>query len=196
MIGFPLGLVAMNTWEWVFHKYVLHGLAANKDSFWAFHWHEHHRETRRAQGLDPAYEKSWWKESARAKEVLALLGGAAILSPLLPVAPWFVTAVYMHAGTYYLIHKHSHLDVEWARKWVPWHYDHHMGRNQHANWCVTFPLADWILGTREKWAGTKEEAEALERIAARKRGDRTIVWPTPEDAAALKTESDSEEKAA
>ena len=60
-------------------------------------------------------------------------------------------------------------DPAWMRRYLPWHYDHHLGRNQHANWCVTYPLADYVLGTREKWAETPNEAAALARIEARKR---------------------------
>ena len=33
-------------------------------------------------------------------------------------------------------------------KKIPWHYDHHMNSNQDANWCVTKPWFDYILGTR------------------------------------------------
>lgn len=28
------------------------------------------------------------------------------------------------------------------------HYDHHMNASQHANWCVTKPWFDYIMGTR------------------------------------------------
>jgi len=48
------------------------------------------------------------------------------------------------------MHRKSHLDVEWGKKWMPWHWDHHMGRDQNANWGVTLPLWDYALGTRVK----------------------------------------------
>jgi hypothetical protein len=32
-----------------------------------------------------------------------------------------------------------------------------MGKNQDMNWCVTRPWFDWILGTRERYAFTREE---------------------------------------
>jgi len=38
-----------------------------------------------------------------------------------------------------------------------WH-DHHMGPNQEANWCVTQPWFDYVMGTRELYAGTPREA--------------------------------------
>ena len=41
--------------------------------------------------------------------------------------------------------------TNFARKAIPWHYDHHMGKNQNMNWCVVHPLADLIMGTRRKY---------------------------------------------
>ena len=56
--------------------------------------------------------------------------------------------------------RRAHLDPEWAREHLPWHYDHHMGRDQNANWCVTYPLFDYVMGTRRKYLGQSELAEA------------------------------------
>ena len=52
MIGFPIGALVANAGEWLIHKYVLHGLGRRKKSMWAFHWHEHHRSSRR-NGSNP-----------------------------------------------------------------------------------------------------------------------------------------------
>ena len=49
------------------------------------------------------------------------------------------------------IHRRCHVDVEWGKRNFPWHYDHHMGKNQDANWGVTNPLWDHILKTRIKY---------------------------------------------
>lgn len=46
------------------------------------------------------------------------------------------------------MHRRSHLEPEWGKKAIPWHYDHHMNTNQDANWCVTRPWFDYIMGTR------------------------------------------------
>ena len=40
------------------------------------------------------------------------------------------------------------------------HYDHHMGADQDANWCVTRPWFDWIMGTRKPYAFTLKETQA------------------------------------
>ena len=80
-----VALIVSNLYEWIAHKYILHGLGKKKSSFF-----------------------------------------------------------------YYFAHRKSHLDVQWGKKWMPWHFDHHMGKNQDLNWCVVFPLWDHILGTRKK----------------------------------------------
>jgi Fatty acid hydroxylase superfamily len=170
MLGFALGLVASNAGEWLIHKYVLHGLGRNKQGYWAFHWHEHHRTARRAGGADPTYREPFWRNRAKRREVLGLVSNAAFVTPLLPFAPGFVGAVWLSSGAYYYVHRRAHLEPEWARRWVPWHYDHHMGPRQHANWCVTFPLWDWVMGTREHWVGT--EAERLARESQQGREGR------------------------
>jgi sterol desaturase/sphingolipid hydroxylase (fatty acid hydroxylase superfamily) len=71
--------------------------------------------------------------------------------PLLPVAPFFTMTVYWRAWRYYTIHKRAHLDRNWAKEDLPWHYDHHMGKDQNANWCVTYPWFDHVMGTRKRY---------------------------------------------
>ncbi|WP_228152617.1 sterol desaturase family protein [Marinobacter profundi] len=149
MIGIPIGLLTANAVEWVFHKQVLHGLGRNRDSFWAFHWHDHHRSVRKNGFLDEDYRQPPLTWNAQTKEVAALVAGAAAVTPLLPVAPFFVGTLYYCAWNYYRVHRKSHLDPQWAREHLPWHYDHHMGRNPNANWCVTRPWFDNLMGTRE-----------------------------------------------
>jgi sterol desaturase/sphingolipid hydroxylase (fatty acid hydroxylase superfamily) len=160
MIGIPIGLAVANASEWFVHKYVLHGLGRRKESFWSFHWHEHHKNARRNAHVDADYRAplfgTW---NGQSKEAVALLAGAAVLAPLAPIAPWFVGTVAYSAINYYRKHKRAHLDPAWAREHLPWHYDHHMGPNQDANWCVTRPWFDHVMGTREPYVGTDKEKE-------------------------------------
>ena len=46
------------------------------------------------------------------------------------------------------MHRRAHTDVEWCKKNIPWHYDHHMGKNQDANYGVTVEWPDKLFGTR------------------------------------------------
>ena len=150
MIGIPIGWLAANLGEWLIHKHILHGLGRNKRSFWSFHWHDHHRAARRNGMIDEAYQKPFWKSVPRTKEVVALAGMAAAHVPLLPIAPFFAGTVLYRTWRYYQLHKRAHVDPQWAEEHLPWHVDHHMGVDQDANWCVTDPLFDELLGTRDR----------------------------------------------
>ena len=72
-------------------------------------------------------------------------------TPLFWVSASFSWAVLAYATVYLFLHRKTHEHVEFFKKWCPWHYEHHMGKNQNANWCVVCPLMDHIMGTREKW---------------------------------------------
>jgi hypothetical protein len=151
MIGIPLGLVASNAGEWLIHKYILHGLGKNPKSFWSFHWHDHHRQARRHEMIDAQYTRPGWTQwDAKTKEVAALIVGAVVQMPLFPVAPFFTATVWYRMWRYYQIHKRAHVEPAWAKEQLPWHYDHHMGKDQNANWCVTHPFFDHVMGTRKK----------------------------------------------
>jgi hypothetical protein len=183
VIGIPLGLAAANAAEWAVHKYVLHGLGRKRSSLWSFHWHEHHRNSRRHGFVDPTYHRSLWGWNAQSKEALGLvLGGAASLS-LFPLAPFFSATLVYSTVNYYRKHKRGHEDPAWAREHIPWHYDHHMGPEQDKNWCVTRPWFDRVMGTRVPYAGTEREARDLERrrrrrqVAAQARTSRPMVSP-------------------
>lgn len=161
MIGIPAGLLTANAVEWVMHKHVLHGLGKKRDTFWAFHFHEHHKVVRQHAYYDPNYERFPLGMHAQGKEAWALIGGAVVVAPLFPVAPFFVGTLWYSSANYYRKHKKSHQDPAWGRENLPWHYDHHMGRNPSANWCVTRPWFDYIMGTREFMDAQQHEANVL-----------------------------------
>jgi hypothetical protein len=168
MIGIPLGLILANASEWLMHKYVLHGLGKKKQSFWSFHWHDHHRNARKNAHHDPDYEVPPWRAwNGQSKEAVALIATTVALAPIAPIAPFFYGTVVYSTVNYYRKHKRAHLDPAWAREHLPWHYDHHMGPNQNANWCVTRPWFDIVMGTREPYAGTERERQTLERAQPR-----------------------------
>lgn len=167
MIGIPLGLAFANATEWVVHKHVLHGLGRDKQSFWAFHWHDHHKASRKHGHIDTDYLDTVFQWNGQGKEALTLSLLTLSVTPLTPVAPFFVGTCVYSAINYYIKHRRSHLDPEWAREHLPWHYDHHMGPNQDANWCVTRPWFDILMGTREPFVGTEKELATRDRSRAR-----------------------------
>lgn len=139
----------VNFLEWSIHKYVLHGLGKKKGSFFSFHWYIHHRRARKQQYFDQDYN-SWPKWKSSGKEVAGLLLLALLHLPLFWVVPVFYISIVQGALAYYLIHSHSHRDPAWGKKWFPWHWDHHMGKDQDANYCVTSPFFDYVFGTRKR----------------------------------------------
>lgn len=165
MIGIPVGLFLGNASEWFVHKHVLHGLGRSRRSYWSFHWHEHHRESRRHGMVDPNYEKSPLGKNAQGKELLGLVGMGLLTLPLFPVAPFFTATTMYNLVHYYRVHKRAHRDPAWAREHLPWHVDHHLGPDQDANWCVTRPWFDVLMGTRKPYVGTEREAQDLARRA-------------------------------
>jgi hypothetical protein len=166
LAGIPLGLALSNVTEWVVHKYVLHGLGRRRQSFWSFHWHEHHNACRRNRMHDPDYHRPALGWHAQGKEILGLAAGAIPSSFLFPWWPTLSATLVWAAFDYYRKHKRAHLDPEWARRHLVWHYDHHMGPDQNANWCVTRPWFDLLVGTRKPFGGTPLEAERIARTAA------------------------------
>ncbi len=197
MIGIPLGLLTANAAEWIIHKRILHGRGRDPASFWNFHMDEHHVATLRNQGRDPDYERSPLGWHAQGKELLGLAMLAVPVAALFPVAPFFTGTLFYSGFNYYRCHKRAHLDPAWARAHLPWHYDHHMGPNQDANWCVTKPWFDHVMGTRIPYVGTPQEAKddarralvAAERAraAAAARGTNATATDTTPDLASAAT---------
>lgn len=147
---FALGLLAENAGEWFFHRYVLHGLGKRPGSLWNYHWSEHHRVSRANKMFDPGYQGWPVHWNTQGKEALFLLLLVAAHLPLLAFVPSYVAGMYAGLAIYYIRHRRSHLDPEWARIHLPWHYEHHLGGEGDANWCISWPWFDWLLNTRSR----------------------------------------------
>lgn len=188
-LGVPLGLLYANAIEWGTHKYILHGWGKKRASFWSFHWHDHHRNVRRNEHYDEGYRQHLLGWHSQSKEVLALAGIGVVHAPLFAVTPVLGSTLFYCLVRYYVVHRRAHLDPDWARDHLPWHYDHHMGPNQDANWCVTWPWFDHLMGTREYYHGTARArqdrvkraalaAKRAARAAAREAGDDVASQPS------------------
>ena len=97
MIGIPLGILYASALEWASHRYLQHGLGKKKGTFWAFHWHEHHRNVRRSGGYDADYLRSRIGWHAQGKETLTIALACLAHAPLFPIAPFFTTAAWGYA---------------------------------------------------------------------------------------------------
>lgn len=152
--GFVIGLVVANGFEWLAHKYILHGTHRVGRSRYSpvprsmkSHW-EHHREVRKTTFQDVGYVEGLANWRTR-NEIMSVAVVAVAASALFyPLSKGMAAASIYSAFNYYYVHRRSHLEPDWAIKKIPWHYDHHMNSNQDANWCVTKPWFDYILGTR------------------------------------------------
>ena len=147
---FGLAFVYSNLLEWVIHKYVFHGLGKKKKSPFSSHWHHHHRMVRKNDYVDSSY-LGFPPHPSVTQEVGSLTLLSLIHLPLLFVSYFFYCSLLFFTCRYFYIHRRSHINPEWGKKNYPWHYDHHMGKNQNANWGVTSPFWDWILKTRIKY---------------------------------------------
>ena len=152
MIGFCLGIIYSSLLEWLIHKYLLH--TKNRKSPFFFHWH-HHNICRKNKNIDVNYYDTWFTTKDRIREVLSLILIFLIHTPLINISPGFVTATGIFSTAYYFVHKKCHLDVQWGKKYFPWHFRHHMAGNQNYNWNILFPLFDIIFRTYNN--GKKEK---------------------------------------
>ncbi len=121
----------------------------------------HHKRARLNNFHDEGYAESMFKNAEIYNEKTALIGLAGAATVFLPVAPFFTAGLYYGIWNYWRIHAKSHLDPEYAKNRIPWHYDHHMTSNQNANWCVTRPWFDYIMGTRVTTEVSKTETNPL-----------------------------------
>ena len=122
------------------------------------------------------YSSPPWGKDGPSKEVRALALLALPHSLMLPFAPFFILGTYIGAIRYYFVHRKSHIDLEWAKENVPWHYDHHMGPNQHANWGVTGCWMDIIMGTREPYLNTERyQKDEIKRALKKERNHHKVA---------------------
>tara|TARA_Y100000593_G_scaffold86589_1_gene165596 strand:+ start:194 stop:655 length:462 start_codon:yes stop_codon:yes gene_type:complete len=128
--------------EYIAHKYVLHNYKYFKFAF-KNHFKNHHGTSRKNEMYDPEYENfisSYF-------EFISL--GLIILlhAPILFVSQVFYFSLLVNIAHYYYIHRKAHIDTAWGKNNIPWHYAHHMGKNQNINWGIRSPIIDRIMGT-------------------------------------------------
>ena len=152
--GFVVGLVLANGFEWVAHKFILHGTHRSGKPRYSpvphsmkSHW-AHHREVVKQDFHDDGYVEgiSNWRTKNEIISLAVVASAAGLI--FYPISKGMSAAAVYSACNYYYVHRRSHLQPDWAKKTIPWHYDHHMNANQDANWCVTKPWFDYVMGTR------------------------------------------------
>ncbi len=128
--------------EYIAHKYILHNYKQFKFAF-RNHFKKHHGVSRKNNMYDPGYENvisSYF-------EIISLSIISLLHLPLLWVSPVFYSALLLNCAHYYFVHRRSHIDTDWGKQNLPWHFAHHMGKNQNLNWGVRSPIIDKLMGT-------------------------------------------------
>src|SRR3954467_5124365 len=110
MLGIPAALVVFGAGEGATHKYLLHGLGGDRNSRFAFHYHDHHQAVRRNGGYDPAYEGPGWSTPTQAREAIRLTVIGLAHLPLLPFAPFYTGTIWYCLARYRKNHRRAHLD--------------------------------------------------------------------------------------
>jgi hypothetical protein len=138
MVQIFLAWVYGHILEYCLHKHVLHNKKI-KVSF-RHHFRNHHKIARKNGFFDDRYEKFFSKNSFFEVGTLLLL--AILHLPLVAFYPAAYFTLLWSVVMYYIFHRKMHLDPGWARKWTPWHFEHHMGKDQHDWWGVRLPIVD------------------------------------------------------
>jgi len=135
--------------EWFAHKYILHNFKIKSLSH--YHFGRHHQQCRKNEGHDSDYlsfpPKKW---ETGIHEIVALVCATILSAPIILISGWLWTFLCIYMCLYYYLHRKMHIQPSWGKKWFPWHWKHHMGKDQNANWGVTNPIFDYIFNTTKK----------------------------------------------
>ena len=137
-----IGWLYGHIFEYIAHKHVLHNKKKFKKVF-RNHFKTHHNASRK----NDMYDKNYNRLVSSKFEIVSLLSIAILHLPVAFILPYLYGMIIWSVMSYYFLHRLSHLNVTWGKKWLPWHYEHHMGKDQHINWGVRLPIIDKVLKT-------------------------------------------------
>ena len=136
---FFLGLFYGNFLEYVIHRYTFHKLGKKKNSIWRYHLKGHHVLSKKQNFVDLT-------ESSIETVGMVLL--ILFHTPLYFVALPFWAGVTLYALAFKFLHGWQHKHPELTKKFMKWHWDHHM-KNPNENFGVVAPWCDYLFGTRK-----------------------------------------------
>jgi len=129
-------------------EYILHRVMHDYKRFPFFfkhHFRGHHKISRQNEMKDDSYINIYTKSSLF--EVLGLSIGLIVHLPILFFFPFAYITLLLSVAQYYCMHRKAHIDIAWGKKVMPWHYKHHMSKNQHKNWGVRSDIIDRMVKT-------------------------------------------------
>ena len=115
--------------EYCLHRWLLH--VPHRKKWFKTHFGDHHKAAKRNFMYDQKYVQPVTIKGDPEVKGLIVLGLAHA-----PIAIWFPYAYLMliySAFSYFFVHRRAHQDITWGRNYLPWHYDHHMYKDQHKN---------------------------------------------------------------
>ena len=154
--------------EYSIHRFLLHGPMKRRGKIFSFHFAQHHKNSRRNKFRDDDYKRPLELGNAANKELLSLALLSILHTPLAFYMPWFFCMSMISLASYYYHHYRGHKDPNWAKNHIPWHYDHHMGKDQDSNYGVRSDFFDKIFNTRKDYSvERKERYEKLLKLQAK-----------------------------
>lgn len=164
--------------EYIAHRWVLHNRSFLTRYAFRHHFRRHHSVSRKNMMKDDDYANlGLGRKNSFEHKALFLL--ALVHFPIFFFFPIAYAVLVWSAMVYYIVHSIAHWFPGWGRRWLPWHYDHHMGKDQHKNWGVRLPLFDYIFATRVVHIGTDLDArQTIEYIARKRREENEELFNT------------------
>lgn len=141
MFGFIIGFLYGSLLEYVIHRFVFHKLGHKKKSMWSYHLKGHHVLSRKNNFVDLT-------ESNIESVGMFLL--ILIHVPLFFVSFGTWLGITLYALAFKYLHGYQHKHPEFTKKYMKWHWDHHM-KSPNKNFGVVVPWMDYLFGTRKKY---------------------------------------------
>ena len=141
MIGFFLGFLYGSLLEYLIHDLVFHRMGKKKGSIFSYHLKGHHRLAKKNGFVDLTLSKV---------EFYGLLFLIVTHLPLIYISLGFWIGVTLYAVAFKVLHGLQHAYPEFTKKYMKWHWDHHM-RNPNYNFGVVVPWMDYLFRTRKKY---------------------------------------------
>ena len=162
-----LAWVYSHVLEHILHRYLLHN--PKRKRFFKDHFASHHKTSRKNLMIDEKYCGPL--DIKNDPEIKGLLALFVLHAPVFFLSPTAYITLLLCGLSYYLQHRWAHQSHDFARKFAPWHYDHHMAPDQKCNWGVRLPFLDYLLQTRKHYKNTKNEYVKfiMQRVAYERR---------------------------
>ena len=138
---FFLGFMYGNLLEWLIHKYLFHGLGKKKNSIFSYHLKEHHVTAKKNNFVD---------KKISLIETAGMVLIIAVHVPVCYISTSFFAGIMLYAILFNIIHGYQHRNPEFCKKYMPWHWEHHM-KNSNKNFGVVVDWSDRVFRTRKKY---------------------------------------------